>query len=105
MMAGHGLLIAGLALLWTLLPAGGECDGIGCVPHDLLLRLATVGGPFFLTVALLASAVELWRTVARTGHQAAWATGTTAALTGWLVGFVAIFCYVSYSIVGDALVW
>ncbi|MEU5788694.1 hypothetical protein ABZ754_13320 [Micromonospora purpureochromogenes] len=90
MMAFHGLLIAGLTLLWTLLPGDGQCEGIECIPHDLLLRLAIIFGPLFLAVALLASAVMLWFTVARTGRQAAWNIGTTAALTGWLVGFAAI---------------
>ncbi|MEH0845075.1 hypothetical protein V6U81_22065 [Micromonospora sp. CPCC 205711] len=90
MTACHGLLIAALALLWTLLPAHGQCGGIDCIPHDLLLRLAIMFGPLFLAAALLASAVMLWFTVARNEPQAAWAIGTTAALTGWLVGFAAI---------------
>ncbi|MFG3301347.1 hypothetical protein [Micromonospora chersina] len=101
MMACHGLLIAGLALLWTLLPTHGQCEGIECIPQDLLLRLAIMVGPLFLAVTLLVSAVKLWFTVARTELQAAWTIGTTAALTGWLVGFVAIGCSISYSMYLD----
>lgn len=99
MMACYCLLFAGLALWWTLLPtsvADGQCEGLGwgCTlsPQDRWLFGAFILGPSFLAVALLASAVMLWFTLARTGPQAAWAIGTKAALTGWLVGFVAIFC-------------
>ncbi|WP_107079372.1 hypothetical protein [Micromonospora sp. MH33] len=87
--------------MWTLLPTDGQCEGIDCIPHDLLLRLAITVGPLFLAVALLASAVKLWFTVARTELQAAWAIGTTAAPTGWLVGFAAIGCGISYSVFLD----